>query len=473
MAIINIPSSWSPIAAGIDVFVKDRLARQQRERQAEQDAWNREARGRQRQNWGYIDQERAYQQQQREKAAQAQAEQDAKALAAETRTQELSSQFTERDPRMAYTGIVPGYTGYGTGDDEFAGTQIDPRIATFSEQQNSLARTLARHPGAPKPTGAAYKAMLSGEQTVWTNQQIAEGIRALEDPQISDAMKVEIARQFQTQNITPTIINQVLGPKAAKIVHEAMSVYNPDYMAVADALHDPNAMYTAESGFGVGDESVEEAGGEQGDYSRTQQRYTPQDKLALHQRFYGKPASPSQSEAYYKGPKAEKQAKIVPMKSWLRAYTSNKRDDFTLDAIDGPIAQVMKDALLAAVGNDAGKADLATISGLFSKAQQEELMGNMWQAAQLIQRQYAPDQSVELIFEDMYRSIGAGGKKLDVIDVSESISPFVEGGGIGNILNDTEASYSTTPRIYNPQQMVQDYLKSEAGIAQLIQSRNI
>ena len=463
MAIINIPSSWSPIAAGIDVFVQDRLARQQRERQAEQDAWNLEARGRQRENWGYIDQERAYQQQQRAKAAQAQAEQDAKALAAETRTQELSSQFTERDPRMAYTGIVPGYTGYGTGDDEFAGTQIDPRIATFSEQQNSLARTLARHPGAPKPTGAAYKAMLGGEQTVWTNQQIAEGIRALEDPQISDTMKVEIARQFQTQNITPTIINQVLGPKAAKIVHEAMSVYNPDYMRVADVLGDPNAMYTVESGFGVGDESVEEAGGEQAEFSRTQQRYTPQDRLALHQRFYGKPATTTQLQNYYKGPevKEEKPAKVIPLKSWAQAY--GRAADLTrhTDDVMAGIAGVMQKALLGSVpGQDPGKVDSFDISSLFSDAQERQLMSNIWQAAQMLQQRYFPEKSPQIIFEEMKMKIGVGPQELDLIDVSESISPFVAGGGVGNIYNDTEARYSQTPRLYNAQQIMDDYLKT-------------
>ena len=472
MAIITIPSSFSPIAAAIDVFTQDRLAQQQRARQAEQDAWNREARARQRQNWEHIDRERAYQQQQRDIAAQALAEQEA-------RTKELSSQYTDRDPHMAYTGIVPGYTGYGTGDDEFAGTQIDPRTATFSEQQDSLARTLARHPGAPKPTGAAYKAMLGGEQTLWTDQQIAEGIRALQDPQISDAMKVQIARQFQAQKITPTIINQVLGPKAAKTVHEAMSISDPDYMAVASALHDPNAMYTAESGFGVGDESVAEAGGEQGDYSRTQQRYTPQDRLALHQRFYGKPATPSQSEAYFKGPKAEQEAKVKPIKSWFKAYDKGVREDFAGDLIEGPIAAAMKAALLAAGGGDAGKVDLTTLvdaegnNKWFSHADEQQLMSNLWEAAQLIQRQYAPGQSVEMIFEDMYRNIGFGDEKLDVVDISQSISPFVAGGGIGNWKNDTEATFSKTPSIFNAQQMIQDYIRSKGGVQHIVEARNI
>lgn len=55
MAVITIPSSFSPIAAAIDVFTQDRLAQQKRARQAEQDAWNLEARDRQRQGWARQD----------------------------------------------------------------------------------------------------------------------------------------------------------------------------------------------------------------------------------------------------------------------------------------------------------------------------------------------------------------------------------------------------------------------------------
>ena len=52
MAVITIPSSFSPIAAALDVFTQERLSQQKRARQQEQDAWNREARGRQRQKVG-------------------------------------------------------------------------------------------------------------------------------------------------------------------------------------------------------------------------------------------------------------------------------------------------------------------------------------------------------------------------------------------------------------------------------------
>ena len=476
MAIINIPSSWSPIAAGIDVFVQDRLARQKRERQAEQDAWNREARARQRQNWGHIDQERAYQQQQRNQAL-------ADKQAQEALTQGYKDAYTDNDARIAYTGIRPE-TGYGTGLDELAGAGEDERAATFGEHQESLARTMAMYPGAPKPGAAAYNTVLGVDQAAgvtWTDQQIAEGIRALEDPQVSDAMKVQIARQFQAQKITPTIINQVLGPKAAKTVHEAMSVSDPNYMAIANALHDPDAMYTTESGFGVGGESVAEAGGEQGDYSRTQQRYTPQEKLALHQRFYGKPASKTHADAYYKGPKAAKEAQAKPIKSWFKAYDKTVRGDFAGDLVDGPIAAGMKAALLAAGGGDAGKVDLTTLvdedgnNKWFSHADQQQLMSNLWEAAQLIQRQYVPGQSVEMIFEDMYRNIGFGDEKLDVVDISESISPFVKGSGLGPdaLWNDTEATFSKTPSIFNAQQMIQDYIRSKGGVEHIVTERNI
>ena len=453
MAVITIPSSFSPIAAAIDVFTQDRLAQQKRARQQEQDAWNLEARDRQRENWGYIDQEREYQQQQRNQAL-------ADKQAQEALTQGYKDAYTEDDARIAYTGIRPE-TGYGTGLDELAGAGEDERSATFGEHQESIARTMAMHPGAPKPGAAAYNAVLGGGEaagTTWTDQQIAEGIRALEDPQVSDAMKVQIARQFQAQKITPTIINQVLGPKAAKTVHEAMSVVDPDYMAVADALHDPNAMYTTESGFGVGDENIYEAGGEQGDYSRTQQRYTPQDKLALHQRFYGKPANPTQSKAYYKGQevKEEKPAKVIPLKSWAQAY--GRSGDLTEheDDVMAGISGAMEKALLGSVsGQDPGKIDSFNMSDLFSNAQEKQLMSNMWQAAQMIQQKHFPGKSPQIVFEEMKAKIGMGPQELDLVDTSEAISGFVPGR-----FNDTEARYSQTPRLYNAQQIMDDYLKT-------------
>ena len=139
----------------------------------------------------------------------------------------------------------------------------------------------------------------------------------------------------------------------------------------------------------------------------------------------------------------------------------------------------MKAALLAAGGGDTGKVDLTTLvdeegnNKWFSHAEEQQLMSNLWEAAQLIQRQYAPGQSIEMIFEDMYRNIGFGDEKLDVVDISQSISPFVEGGGIGNIYNDTEATFSKTPSIFNAQQMIQDYIKSKGGIEHIVTERNI
>ena len=177
MAVITIPSSFSPIAAALYVFTQDRLAQQKRARQAEQDAWNREARARQRQNWEHIDQERAYQQQQRNQAL-------ADKQAQEALAQGYKDAYTDNDARIAYTGIRPE-TGYGTGLDELAGAGEDERAATFGEHQESIARTMAMYPGAPKPGAAAYNAVLGGGQAAgvtWTDQQIVEGIRALQVP---------------------------------------------------------------------------------------------------------------------------------------------------------------------------------------------------------------------------------------------------------------------------------------------------
>tara|TARA_R110000824_G_scaffold92388_1_gene224202 strand:+ start:3611 stop:5038 length:1428 start_codon:yes stop_codon:yes gene_type:complete len=475
MAVITIPSSFSPIAAAIDVFTQDRLAQQKRARQAEQDAWNLEARDRQREGWTRQDQMQGRQDLLWQRQQDEYNKQQAKLAAL--------GDATGQDQQIYNTGgyTNPEFQAWGTDDDSPVTPMPEENLVANAFQRAMASKRMANTHGIAPMTAGKIHAGQPQDTVQLTDQQIAEAISALEDPQVSRTMKVQIAKQLEAEGITPTIINQVLGPKAAKTVHEAMSVSDPDYMAVANALHDPNATYVAESGQGVGYENIDEAGGEQADYSgsRTPQQYTPQDRLALHQRFYGKPANPSQSKAYYKGPKAVKEAQDKPIKSWFKAYDKTVRGDFAGDLVDGPIAAEMKAALLAAGGGDTGKVDLTTLvdeegnNKWFSHAEEQQLMSNLWEAAQLIQRQYAPGQSIEMIFEDMYRNIGFGDEKLDVVDISQSISPFVEGGGIGNIYNDTEATFSKTPSIFNAQQMIQDYIKSKGGIEHIVTERNI
>jgi hypothetical protein len=472
MAIINIPSSWSPIAAGIDVLVQDRLARQKRERQAEQDAWNLEARNRQRQGWARQDQmhDRADILWQRQQDAYN--KQQAKLAAL--------GDATWQDRQIYNTGGYesPEYDKYrGAMGRSVLGGQ-EENVPTVAPEQMQMASAFERamaskrmantHGIAPMTAGKIHGGQPQ-DIVQLTDQQIAEAIAALKDPQVSRTMKVYIAKQLAANDITPTIINQVWGPEAAKTVHEAMSVSDPDYMAVASALHDPNATYVAESGQGVGYENIEEAGGEQADYSgsRTPQQYTPEDRLALHQRFYGKPATPSQSAAYYKGQRAEKPAETVPFTHWQKAFGHSGGQVQTGDVMSG-IEAVMKEALMDNLKSSDHYREYGVItrdeegnptqiqppnmSELFSAVQEEELMSNMWQAAQMIQRQYFPMKTPQMVFQEMKRAIGTGPKELDLINTTGTMAGYEP---TGNYLS----RYLHTPKIYNAQQIMQDYLK--------------
>jgi hypothetical protein len=479
MAVITIPSSFSPIAAALDVFTQDRLAQQKRARQQEQDAWNREARGRQRQGWGRQDEIQRRQDLlwQEQRAAYAQANAEKQRLAQQH--QDALGRYNENTLGTALGQETPAFTDTEMGGDwnEMAGeTATTPGLREVLEANMSARAKYGNLWGMP--SRAELISRMQGKTAQLTDQQIAEAISALEDPQISRTMKVTIAKQLEAQNITPSIINQVLGPKAAKTVHEAMSISDPNYMAVADALHNPDAMYTTESGFGVGDESVEEAGGEQGDYSRTQQRYTPQDRLALHQQFYGKPATPSQSAAYFKGPKAA--AETVPFSHWQKAFGHSGGQVQTGDVMNS-IEVVMKEALMDNLKSSDHYRQHGTIarddegnptqiqppkmSELFSAVQEEELMSNMWQAAQMIQRQYFPMKTPQIVFQEMKRAIGTGPKELDLINTTGTMAGYEP---TGNHLS----RYLHTPKIYNTQQIMQDYL-DVLGIAALKESNKL
>ena len=479
MAIINIPSSWSPIAAGIDVFVKDRLARQQRERQAEQDAWNREARGRQRQNWGYIDQERAYQQQQREKAAQAQAEQDAKALVAETRAQELSSQFTERDPRMAYTGIVPGYTGYGTGDDEFAGTQIDPRIATFSEQQNSLARTLARHPGAPQPSGAVYKAMLGGDDTAPTTDALTAALGIMrqyyEKPgTITDKQYIQALQTAQGAKLLasmraaskPRAGTSTQGPLDTTELKRLMDIAANRAVSVGQG----GVLGAGATGFGTGLDEFAGTG-------PSPALFSPEDQARAlsraHEMLEGRTG---QSYSDFENIWAPKEDEVKPL-TLSSVGESGLTQGGIKSAYEGmfdprgeelsKIASVLQAGLqqYGGVGNlplaDSQGSNLGT-TGDITGATQDLIMRNMWQAAQILHRQN-PTTSARAIFENLMENVGYGDRGVDVLGIDESmVSPYEEGVmPVG--LSDTMASYRAGigeqggPTLKSPQEIAADY----------------
>ena len=478
MAVITIPSSFSPIAAALDVFTQDRLAQQKRARQAEQDAWNREARARQRQNWGYIDQERDYQQQQRAKAAQAQAEQDAKALAAEALTQGYKDQYTDRDFTTMYTGIKPE-TGYGTGLDELAGAGEDERAATASEHQESIARTMAMYPGAPKPGAKAYSTVLGLGDASPTSEVLAAAWDVVErygqDPTITKEQYVDAARMIQGEKLLTT-----LRAASKSRTGTGKATQGPLDTTELKRLMDiaaGRAVSVGQGGvLGAGATGIDEFSEEVGTIPRPAV-FSPEDQgTALSRAHEMLKGRTGQSYSDFENLWAPKEDEVKPL-TLSSIGESGLTQGGIKSAYEGmfdprgeelsKIASVLQAGLqqYGGVGNlplaDSQGSDLGK-TGDVTGATQDLIMRNMWQAAQILHNQN-PTTSARAIFENLMENIGYGDRGVDVLGIEESmVAPYKEGRmPVG--LSDTMASYRAGigeqggPTLKSPQEIAADY----------------
>ena len=465
MAVITIPSSFSPIAAAIDVFTQDRLAQQKRARQAEQDAWNREARARQRQNWGYIDQEREYQQQQREKAAQAQAEQDAKALAAEALTQGHKAQYTDRDFTTTYTGIRPE-TGYGTGLDELAGAGEDERVATPSEHQGSIARTLAMYPGAPKPGVAAYNAVLGGEKEPLDPQAVWTAIQGLKSP--DGVVRTQAQIYLKELKFTATEINNMAGPEAAR------AFLDMDKLKLLHDQAEGTAMSVGQGGvLPAGATGIDEYSEEVGTIPRTA-LYSAEDRgRALSEAkdmLRGRTGeSYSDYQKLWAQPKVDEPTPLMlsaigegltrpgVKASYGRVFDSSGDDELS------KIASALQAGLQQYGGpGNVALGDLPTDIGSISDVNpqiKDMIMRNIWQAAQILHHQN-PSTSARAIFENLTENIGYGDRGLDIIGINKSM---ITPGRDDTWSFDEPAAYKAGigqeggPTLKSPQEIAADY----------------
>jgi len=450
MAVITIPSSFSPIAAALDVFTQDRLAQQKRARQAEQDAWNREARNRQRQNWGYIDQERDYQQQQRDIAAQAQAEQEAKAAS-----------WTPDIGMTALTGMIPEQVATGR-----VHPNLPSRKSTQEELYNALETHQARWPGAAQISPSGIAKLYGPQQEALSFREFQETLAAARssDPKQRDLAMYQlmIPKSEGGYGLSDYKIQQLL--------QGAEETFTPptgtERDELARILYDPTARHEAPETMATEmyDEDPIEAG----------RAYTTEEKLQAIRDITGKEPNESAYRALYKPAKQAKPAKPLELSSVGESGLTQGAIKAAMEGMFDPrgeelskIASVLQAGLqrYGGVGNlplaGSQGSNLGT-TGDITGATQDLIMRNMWQAAQILHSQN-PTTSARAIFENLMENVGYGDRGVDVLGIEESmISPYKEGVmPIG--LSDTMASYRAGigeqggPTLKSPQEIAADY----------------
>lgn len=437
MAVITIPSSFSPIAAAIDVFTQDRLAQQKRARQAEQDAWNREVRARQRQGWSRQDemqrrQDLLWQRQQDEYN-----KQQAKLAAL--------GDATAQDQQIYNTGSYtnPEFQQWGAEDDSPVTPMPEENLVANAFQRAMASKRMANTHGIAPMTAAKIHA---GQPQEFDQEALREALFMYQNTKPGDVNHSMAYLALKKMGLSAGHINEIAGPEAAA------QFSMEDYGGLNQVFRgDP--MYTG-TNVSMGDEEAEYDDADVAVAPTQRQRL---DALLARDELVGRKTTQSDLDSIFnpQAPKV-KAEKITPLQSWTKSYGASSVRTRHEDDVMAGIASAMQKALLGSVPEqDPGNIESFSMSELFSDAQEQQLMSNMWQAAQMIQQKYFPGKSPQIVFEEMKAKIGMGPKELDLVDTSGAISEFVPG-----TFNDTEAKYTTTPRLYNAQQIMDDYLKT-------------
>ena len=444
MAVITIPSSFSPIAAALDVFTQDRLAQQKRARQQEQDAWNREARGRQREGWGRQDevwnrQDLLWQRQQDEYN-----KQQAKLAAL--------GDATWQDKQIYNTGSYesPEYDKYRGAIGRSALGGQEENVPTVAPEQMQIANAFERamaskrmantHGVAPMTAGKIH----AGQPQEFDQEALREAIFTYRNSEPGSVSRSMAFLALKDMGLSAGHINEIAGPETA-------AQFNAEEYSRQDALFRGGLIMPPET---MGDEDA------MYDDTDVVEKLTEQQRLnalLARDKMVGRTTSRQDLESIFnpQAPKV-KAEKITPLQGWTKAY-GNRNDRLVHeDDVMAGISSAMQKALLGSVPEqDPDNIESFSMSELFSDAQEQQLMSNMWQAAQMIQQKYFPGKSPQIVFEEMKAKIGMGPEELDLVDTSGTISEFVPGK-----FNDTEAKYIETPRLYNAQQIMDDYLKT-------------
>jgi len=446
MAVITIPSSFSPIAAALDVFTQDRLAQQKRARQAEQDAWNREARARQRQGWARQDEMQGRQdllwQRQQDEYNKQQAKLAALGDATWQDKQIYNTGSYESPEYDKYRGAI-GRSALG-GQEENVPTVAPEQmqIANAFERAMASKRMANTHGVAPMTAGKIH----AKQPQEFDQEALREAIFTYRNSEPGSVSRSMAFLALKNMGLSAGHINEIAGPEAA-------AQFNAEEYTRQDDLFRGGPMYTG-TNVSMGDEEAE--------YDDTDVAVAPTEQQRLNallarDKMVDRTTSRQDLESIFnpQAPKV-KAEKITPLQGWTKAY-GNRNDRLVHeDDVMAGISSAMQKALLGSVPEqDPGNIESFSMSELFSDAQEQQLMSNMWQAAQMIQRKYFPGKSAQIVFEEMKGKIGMGPEELDLVDTSGAISEFVPGK-----FNDTEAKYTTTPRLYNAQQIMDDYLKT-------------
>ena len=439
MAVITIPSSFSPIAAALDVFTQDRLAQQKRARQAEQDAWNREARARQRQGWSRQDEMQRRQdllwQRQQDEYNKQQAKLAALGDATWQDKQIYNTGSYESPEYDKYRGAI-GRSALG-GQEENVPTVAPEQMQIANAFERAMAsKRMANTHGVAPMTAAKIHA---GQPQEFDQEALREALFTYQNTKPGDVNHSMAYLALKRMGLSAGHINEIAGPEAAA------QFSMEDYGGLNQVFRgDP--MYTG-TNVSMGDEEAEY---DDADVAVTPTQRQRLDALLARDELVGRKTTQSDLDSIF-NPKADavKKDKSAPFTHFGKAYSATAGDIQTGDVMEG-VAAVMQEALLAGeAGGDEALTEPFDINALFPAMKEEELMSNMWQAAQMIQREHFPDKTPQLVFEEMKRTIGSGPDKLDLINTAGSIA-----GVSGNYL----ARYLHTPRIYNAQQIMQDYL---------------
>ena len=437
MAVITIPSSFSPIAAAIDVFAQDRLAQQKRARQAEQDAWNREARARQRQGWSRQDemqrrQDLLWQRQQDEYN-----KQQAKLAAL--------GDATAQDQQIYNTGSYtnPEFQQWGTEDDSPVTPMPEENLVANAFQRAMASKRMANTHGIAPMTAAKIHA---GQPQEFDQEALREALFMYQNTKPGDVNHSMAYLALKKMGLSAGHINEIAGPEAA-------AQFSIEDYGQLNQIARGDDMYTG-TNVPMGDEDAKYDDPDVAVKPTQRQRL---DALLARDELVGRKTTQSDLDSIFnpQAPKV-KAEKITPLQSWTKSYGASGVRTRHEDDVMAGISSAMQKALLGSVPEqDPDNIESFSMSELFSDAQEQQLMSNMWQAAQMIQRKYFPGKSPQIVFEEMKAKIGMGPKELDLVDTSGAISEFVPGK-----FNDTEAKYTTTPRLYNAQQIMDDYLKT-------------
>ncbi len=439
MAIINIPSSWSPIAAGIDVFVKDRQAQRERERQAEQDAWNLESRNRQRQGWRRQDEMQRRQDLlwQEQRAAYERANAEKQRLAQQH--QDALGRYDENTLGTALGQATPAFTDTEMGGDwdEMGGeTATTPGLREVLEANMSARAKYGNLWGMP--SRAELISRMQGKKE-FDQEALREALFTYQNTKPGDVNHSMAFLALKDMGLSAGHINEIAGPEAA-------AQFNIEDYGQLNQIARGDDMYTG-TNVPMGDEDAQY---DDPDVAvKPTQRQQLEAALAMNE-LVGRKITKSELDSIF-NPKADavKKDKSAPFTHFGKAYSATAGDIQTGDVMEG-VAAVMQEALLAGdAGGDEALTEPFDINALFPAMKEEELMSNMWQAAQMIQREHFPDKTPQLVFEEMKRTIGSGPDKLDLINTA---------GSIAGVYGDYLARYLHTPRIYNAQEMMQDYL---------------